>query len=91
MRRDRESAAQADLVPRLKRELTIKGDELVEIRRDYKRSLEQIEKLNIEIDTLRVTNRLSDQNMREIERSNDINRNMAIEVETLRKSVIPVS
>jgi len=59
----------------------------LELKKDYRKSLEKIEKLNIEIDTMRAATRFGDQQGREVERMNDLNRTMSIEVETLRKSV----
>lgn len=72
---------------RLKKELQARNDEIAELRKDYRKGLEKVEKLNIEIDTLRATAKLGGQQNREFERINDLNRTMSIEVETLRKSV----
>jgi hypothetical protein len=57
------------------------------LRKDYQKCIETAERLNIELDTLRVASKLSDQHQREIEKANLMNQTLAVEIETIRKSV----
>jgi len=85
--RERDNFSHSDLISRLKRELEARSNEVLELKKDYRKSLEKNEKLNIEIDTMRAATRFGDQHGREIERMNELTRTMSVEVETLRKSI----
>lgn len=73
---------------RLRKEIEARGVEILEMKKDLRKSSERNEKLNIEIEALKAANRMGDQKDREVERINDLNRTMSMEVETLRKSVL---
>jgi len=60
---------------------------MFEMKKDFRKSLEKNEKLNIEIEALKAANRMGDSKEREVDRINDLNRTMTMEIDTLRKSV----
>mgnify|MGYP003580582869 CR=1 FL=1 len=72
---------------RLRKEIEARGAEMFEMKKDFRKSLEKNEKLNIEIEALKAANRMGDSKEREVDRINDLNRTMTMEIETLRKSV----
>lgn len=72
----------------MKKELKARNEELAENRLDHQRTLEAIEKLNIEIESLRSANRIGEHHSRELEKLNQLNRNLISELESLKKAVL---
>jgi hypothetical protein len=74
-------------VGHLKKELKNRNDELSVLRQDYQKAIEAIERLRIECDTLRSTNKLNESHLKEVDKINNLNRNLSLEIDAMKKTV----
>jgi len=76
LRKEREIERESELVNHLKKELKARQAENEQLRRDYQRSVESNENLNIEVDTIKAQQRINEQHLRETDRMGTMNENL---------------
>lgn len=87
LRKERQSDREKELVSHLRQEMSVKTNEINNLKQELQKYVHSNEKLNIELETLRANNKYTTDQIKEMDRLNNINKALSLELESIRKNV----